>query len=151
MKALSRRATCAVSTSASITIRPPMMCRPPANRSIVETSAFLQQVLVTGSRLSSSVPRAVLAMVPPLEVLCVRAACSATEDHVPVGGSQPQGVVLPRSPHLTHWRDDQLGADPVGDLPQRSLLAADHDGVDDDVVHGEVGRVRGEHLDMFGG
>src|SRR5699024_10674863 len=138
MKARSRRATWAVSTSASITMRPPMMCSPPANRSIVETSAFLQQVLVTGSLLSSSFTRAVIAMAPPFVVRVFRRAWLATEDHVPVGSSQTQGVVLSRSPHLTHGRDHELSPDALGDLPQRPLLTADHRRVGQHVVHGQI-------------
>ncbi len=62
-----------------MTIRPEMMCRPPANRSIDDTSALRQHGLVTLNRLSSSLTCAVSAMrvilppscaVPVLAVLC---------------------------------------------------------------------------------
>ena len=43
----SRRAAAPVSSSASITIRPLTMCRPPAKRKVAATSDFRQQDLVT--------------------------------------------------------------------------------------------------------
>ncbi len=58
----SRRAATPVSSSASITIRPLTMCKPPANLRIAETSALRQQARVTGSRLISSFTAAVIAM-----------------------------------------------------------------------------------------
>ena len=62
MSRRSRRAAAAASSSASTTIRPPTMCRPPAKRSIAETSAFRQHGFVTCRRLSSSFTNAVSAM-----------------------------------------------------------------------------------------
>src|ERR1035437_5851170 len=70
MLARSRLATAPVSSSASITTRPSVRCRPPANLSSVETSAFRQHGLTTGTRLSSSFTTPVIAIrVIPLTVL----------------------------------------------------------------------------------
>ena len=66
MSRRSRRAAAPVSSSASTTIRPLLMCRPPANRSIEETSALRQQVLVTLVLASSALTCAVIAMRPIL-------------------------------------------------------------------------------------
>jgi hypothetical protein len=62
MSLRSRRATDPVSSSASTTIRPLMMCSPPAKRSNEDTSALRQQGFVTLRRLSSSLTDAVIAM-----------------------------------------------------------------------------------------
>src|SRR3954452_16126634 len=51
-----------VSSSASMTIRPEMMCKPPANLRVAETSAFREDVLSTFRRASSSFTCAVNAM-----------------------------------------------------------------------------------------
>src|SRR6478609_1310578 len=59
-----RRAATAVSSSASMTIRPEMRCRPPEKRSVAATSALRQDVLSTRSRASSSFTCAVSAMAP---------------------------------------------------------------------------------------
>src|SRR3954451_20039017 len=58
----SRRAAAPVSSSASTTILPLTMCRPPANRSIEATSALRQQVLVMWMLASSDFTCAVIAM-----------------------------------------------------------------------------------------
>ena len=63
--ARSRRATAAVSSSASITIRPAVRVSPPANRSSVDTSVFRQHGLITGIRLSSSFTTPVIAIAAP--------------------------------------------------------------------------------------
>ena len=62
----SRRAAAPVSNSASTTIRPLTMCRPPAKRSIEATSALRQQVFVTWVLDSSAFTCAVIAMGPIL-------------------------------------------------------------------------------------
>ena len=61
-----------VSSSASMTIRPEMMCSPPANRSVAETSALRQDVLSTWRRASSSFTCAVSAMAVILPFTRVR-------------------------------------------------------------------------------
>src|SRR6478672_3192883 len=66
MSLRSRRAVAPESRSASITIWPLTMCRPPANRSIEETSALRQHVLVTLVLTSSAFTCAVIAMLPIL-------------------------------------------------------------------------------------
>src|SRR4051812_20446934 len=58
----SRRAAAPVSSSASTTILPLTMCRPPANRSIEATSALRQQVLVVWMLASSDLTCPVIAM-----------------------------------------------------------------------------------------
>ncbi|MCY1247009.1 hypothetical protein D9M72_602980 [compost metagenome] len=62
--ALRRRAVDARSTSASITMRPEMMCSPPANRSIAETSALRTEDFLMSRRDSSSLTDDVSAMAP---------------------------------------------------------------------------------------
>ena len=61
-----------VSSSASMTIRPEMMCSPPANLRVAETSAFREDVLSTFRRASSSFTCAVNAMgcILPLRDTC---------------------------------------------------------------------------------
>src|SRR3712207_7410663 len=54
MSRRSRRATEPVSSSASMTTRPPTMCRPPLNRSSAVTSALRSEVLLHSTRDSSS-------------------------------------------------------------------------------------------------
>ena len=51
-----------MSSSASTTMRPPMMCSPPANLSVAATSDLRQHGLVTTCLLSSSFTFAVIAM-----------------------------------------------------------------------------------------
>ena len=63
--ARSRRATAAVSSSASIMMCPAFRVSPPANRSMVATSAFRQHDFVTGIRLSSSFTTPVIAISAP--------------------------------------------------------------------------------------
>src|SRR6478736_1670928 len=60
----SRRAAAPVSNSASTTIRPLTMWRPPAKRSIEATSALRQQVFVTWVLDSSALTCAVIAVGP---------------------------------------------------------------------------------------
>src|SRR6476646_5690688 len=101
MAARSRRAVEARSTSASITIRPEMMCNPPAKRSMAETSALRTDDFLMSRRESSSLTDAVSAMAPFLTV----------PENILVGRGQPQGVVdrsPARSPYSTQ---DNLGAD----------------------------------------
>ena len=62
MSLRSRRAAAPVSSSASTTIRPLTMCRPPANRSMEATSALRQQVFVIWVLASSAFTCAVIAM-----------------------------------------------------------------------------------------
>ena len=65
--ARSRLATAAVSSSASITIRPAVRFSPPANRSSVDTSVLRQHGFTHGTRLSSSFTTPVIAIaIPPL-------------------------------------------------------------------------------------
>src|SRR3954447_1720681 len=62
MSRRSRRATDPVSSSASMTTRPPTMCRPPEKRSSAVTSALRSDVLLHSTRESSSLTIAVIAM-----------------------------------------------------------------------------------------
>src|SRR6476661_1929736 len=66
MSLRSRRAAAPVSSSDSTTIFPLTMWRPPANRSIVDTSALRQQVLVMWVLAISAFTCAVIAMAPIL-------------------------------------------------------------------------------------
>src|SRR5690349_140176 len=66
MSRRSRRAAAPVSSSASTTIRPLTMCRPPAKRSIEETSDLRQQAFVTCVLASSAFTCAVIAICPIL-------------------------------------------------------------------------------------
>src|SRR5450631_1884865 len=115
----SLRAAAAVSSSASTTIRPPTICSPPANLNVVATSALRQQGFVTVSRLNSSLTLAVIAIGPSCHW------CASLEpdkgrrisaNHVPIGRSQAQRVVLTTTPVVSHASDDQLrshiGSDP---------------------------------------
>src|SRR5450759_332641 len=79
-----------VSSSASTTIRPEMMWRPPANRSVAETSALRHDVLSTLSRASSSFTCAVNAM-------------ASSCHHLPLAGAGPD---IPEGPfdHVTQRR-----------------------------------------------
>ena len=61
MSRRSRRATEPVSSSASMTTRPPTMCRPPENRSSAVTSALRSEVFVHSTLESSSFTIAVIA------------------------------------------------------------------------------------------
>ncbi len=63
--ARSRLATAAVSSSASITMWPPVSVSPPANRSSVDTSVLRQHGFTTGTRLSSSFTTPVIAIATP--------------------------------------------------------------------------------------
>ena len=63
--ARSRRATAAVSSSASITMCPEVSVSPPANRSSVDTSVFRQHGFTAGTRLSSSFTTPVIAIATP--------------------------------------------------------------------------------------
>src|SRR3954465_14857222 len=89
MSLRSRRAGAPVAISASTTIRPLTMCRPPANRSIDDTSALRQQGLVIVRCASSSLTAAGMAMgsAPVTRVVVGR------EEGVE-GRSQPVRVVL---------------------------------------------------------
>src|SRR6478735_701820 len=75
MSLRSRRAAAPVSSSASTTILPLTMWSPPANRSIVDTSALRQQVLVMVVFAISAFTCAVMAMRPilPCESTTLRA------------------------------------------------------------------------------
>src|SRR5512144_224136 len=190
-----RRAALPVSSSASTTIRPPTMCRPPANRSVADTSALRQHGFVTWSRLSSSFTRAVSAMpdilppatrgrwpYPTARSVCSRSVveivtvflvalvhpracrpaprsgagppprtCSDVPDnpceYVTIGRRQPQRVrtrgYVPET-DLTH---DQLGPQTLRHLAENDRVL--HGGrVGEDGVDPQLGRVRGEHVEM---
>src|SRR6478736_761185 len=76
-----RRAAAPVSSSASTTIRPLTMWRPPANRSIEATSALRQQVFETWVLDSSAFTCAVIAMGPILPRQSTTLGGSPTHDH----------------------------------------------------------------------
>src|SRR3954452_21632651 len=89
MSLRSRRAVAPVSISASTTIRPLTMCRPPANRSIDDTSALRQQGLVIVRCVISSWTAELMSLDsdPVTRVVVV------SEEGVE-GGGQPVRVVL---------------------------------------------------------
>ncbi len=72
----SLRAAAPVSSSASITMRPAARCRPPANRSSVDTSAFRQHGLRMVTRLSSSLTSPVIAIAYSPSKICANAPAS---------------------------------------------------------------------------
>src|SRR5689334_4768557 len=110
MSRRSRRATEPVSSSASMTTRPPTMCRPPEKRSSAVTSALRSEVFVHSTLESSSLTIAVIAIygVPfPLEP--TRSLSVPIPDRTPVTGS----------PHLDHR--GQRGGEPHGIVPRRAV------------------------------
>src|ERR1035441_3721209 len=95
MLARSRLATAPVSSSASITTRPSVRCRPPANLSSVETSAFRQHGLTTGTRLSSSFTTPVIAIRVIPYCTCPGGPPPRTPPSPP-GGARPPSPPRPR-------------------------------------------------------
>src|SRR6478735_7230719 len=89
MSLRSRRAAAPVSSSASTTILPATMWRPPANRSMVATSAFRQQVLVIWVLASSAFTCAVIAM----SRILPRASITLAGSRPPRSTCHDQGVV----------------------------------------------------------
>src|ERR1700740_2838417 len=101
--ARSRLAAAPVSSSASITTRPSARCRPPANRSSVETSALRQHGLSTVPRLSSSFTTLVIAIgVSPPSVLL-------SSENLGVSPGQELGVVARRPVGGGHVGHHQRG------------------------------------------
>src|SRR5829696_9008585 len=92
MSLRSRRAAAPVSSSASTTILPATMWRPPANRSVVATSAFRQQVLVIWVLASSAFTCAVIAMPRILP----RTSITLAGSRPPRSTRRDQGVVRRR-------------------------------------------------------
>ena len=99
------RGVAPVSSSASTTMRPPMMCSPPANLSVAATSALRQQGLVTTCLLSSSFTFAVIAMAVILPRVTRAGLGVAT--NVPQRGREAQRVVLAGPVAATHRSDEQ--------------------------------------------
>src|SRR6476661_365689 len=106
MAARSRRAVEAKSTSASITIRPEMMCSPPAKRSMADTSALRTEDFLMSSRDSSSLTDAVSAMAPFLPV----------PENVVVRRCQTQRVVDRPAAGGPHFTQHHLGTEHPGRL-----------------------------------
>ena len=108
MSLRSRRAAAPVSSSASTTILPLTMWRPPANRSIEATSALRQQVLVIWVLASSAFTCAVIAMAPILR----------TRVNNPRTPLQPDPLMIAEyaAASLTgSWRGDAVAVGDVGD------------------------------------
>src|SRR6478609_11541924 len=132
MSLRSRRAACAVSSSASTTIRPPTMCSPPANRSMADTSALRQHGFVTCRRLSSSFTFAVIAMgailpsgpTRPWPKVATNLTDGSGQD-VPVCRGEAQLVMLAGVVGRRHGRDDEVGTEALAD-PAQQLLVGDH-------------------------
>src|SRR5664279_4333367 len=128
MSLRSLRAAAAVSSSASTTIRPPTMCSPPANRSVVATSALRQQGLVTVSRLSSSFTLAVIAIGPSCHWSATQVPDSGrriSANDVAVRRGQTERVVLPAVELVAHAGKHQLGPHISGNPPQQHLVTHD--------------------------
>src|SRR6476620_4837359 len=104
MAARSRRAVEARSTSASITIRPEMMCNPPAKRSMADTSALRTDDVLMYSPESSSLTDAVSAMAPFLPV----------PENVVVRRCQTQRVVDRPAARRRYFTQDHLGSEHPG-------------------------------------
>src|SRR3954451_25194881 len=125
MSRRSRRATEPVSSSASMTTRPPTMCRPPEKRRSAVTSALRSDVLLHSTRDSSSLTIAVIAicgvpfplnpqLVPtPGNVVPIRGRAPLLlerPDHGDQPGRQPLEIVPWRAVGLGHRCQDELGA-----------------------------------------
>src|SRR5215210_5890840 len=107
MSLRSRRAAAPVSSSASTTIRPLTMCRPPAKRSMDATSALRQQVLVIWVEASSAFTCAVIAMSGILP--CWSTTLGRFLHDPPEGGREAVRIV-PRLPRDGDVVDDEPGA-----------------------------------------
>src|SRR5665647_3738368 len=112
-----------VSSSASTTIRPEMMWRPPANRSVAETSALRHDVLSTLSRASSSFTCAVNAMPSSCHHLPVAGAGpdipEGPLDHITQRRGQPQRVVTRGSVPRTDLSEQQSSTERIGPRDER--------------------------------
>src|SRR4051794_15117701 len=139
MAARSRRAVDARSTSASITIRPEMMCSPPAKRSMAETSALRTEDFLISRRESSSLTDAVSAMAPFLTV----------PENIVIRRRQPQRIVDRTATRRPHFTQDHLGTEhsclvlEVGQVLDRSRIGQDD-------VNRELGRVLAQHPEVVG-
>src|SRR4051794_31699053 len=122
MSRRSRRAAAAVSSSASTTMRPPTMCRPPANRSIADTSALRSHGLMMVSRLSSSFTKGVNAMgaiLPPNPYAGDGAGSRIALLHdVAIRRRQPQRVMAVRVVRVGEVGQHELAAERLSDLGQ---------------------------------
>src|SRR6478736_2405468 len=142
----SRRAAAPVSNSASTTIFPLTMCRPPAKRSIVATSALRQHVFVIWVLESSAFTCAVIAMRQILS------RSSTTLDVVISGAHDARvrrgelhRVVSRGAVPAGDVGEDELRAERPGDPLQVVEIVADALLVGKDGVHPQVRRVLGEH------
>src|SRR3954471_6161965 len=126
MSRRNRRATDPVSSSASMTTRPPTMCSPPEKRSSAVTSALRSEVFVHSTRESSSLTIAVIAMCGVPFPLCptawsVHAAAGIDtrsaartplprSDHGGQSGGESYWIVPCHTVECRHRSQDQLGA-----------------------------------------
>src|SRR6476661_1101645 len=140
MAARSRRAVEARSTSASITIRPEMMCNPPAKRSMADTSALRTEDFLISSWESSCFTDAVSAM----------AAFLPVPENVVVRRCQTQRVVDRPAARRPYFTQDQLCSEhPGGPFEVRQVGHRGRVGQDD--VDGELRGVLPQHPQMVGG
>src|SRR6218665_1281646 len=146
-----------VSSSASITIRPEMMCKPPANLRVAETSAFREDVLSTFRRASSSFTCAVNAMAAS----CHPGQLSGTApgqlvgpgsdvpevplDDVGVRAGQPERVVPRGSVTPADLTQQEARTQVRGARGQRGDVL-DRSGIGDDRVDGQLGCQRAQDL-----
>src|SRR5664280_1034954 len=150
MSLRSLRAAAAVSSSASTTMRPPTMCSPPANRSVVATSALRQQGFVTVSRLNSSLTLAVIAIGPSCHWSATLEAAKGrwiSTDHVSVCRGKSQGVVLAPALLVSHAGDHQL-CPHVGGDPSKERLISNDVGVGQNDIQAKFGSGGGQDIEM---
>src|SRR3954452_22418504 len=140
MAARSRRAVDARSTSASITIRPEMMCSPPAKRSMAETSALRTEDFLISRRESSSLTDAVSAMAPFLTV----------PENIVVRRRQPQRIVDRTATRRPHFTQDHLGTEHSGLLFEAGHVV-DRRRISQDDVDRELRRVLAQHSEVVRG
>src|SRR5687767_7765000 len=118
MSRRSRRATEPVSSSASMTTRPPTMCRPPEKRSSAVTSALRSEVFVHSTRESSSLTIAVIAMCGVPFPLVPTAQDRKLSSSVPI--PDRTSALLPRPDH-----GGQRGGQAHGIVPWRTIELGD--------------------------
>src|SRR3954454_5886665 len=114
MSRRSRRATDPVSSSASMTTRPPTMCRPPEKRSSAVTSALRSDVLLHSTRESSSLTIAVITMcgVPSPSYRALLSTYWAPQFRYPAADPYASS-----RPHHSGER----GGEALGIMPRRSI------------------------------
>src|SRR6478735_10575563 len=150
----SRRAAAPVSNSASTTMRPLTMCRPPANLNIDATSALRQQVLVTGVLDSSAFTCAVIAMARSCHASqrpSARPWTSGPRHDPGVRRGQADRVVVRAAVVQGDVVEVQGGAGGRDRGPQVLDPVADAVAVGEHGVDPEVGRVLDQGGEMVGG